>query len=67
MRNIHLNDTSILIMEDTQSMKNIYRDWFNKYGKMRRPKVDVLSLVKDIQWKQYVRWSSTAKIKNPHK
>ena len=36
--------------------ENIYRDWFNKYGRMRRPKVDPLSLVKDIQWQQYVRW-----------
>ena len=36
--------------------ENIYRDWFNKYGKMRKPKVDPYSLVKDIQWKNYVRW-----------
>lgn len=36
--------------------ENIYKDWFNKYGRMRKPKVDPVSLVKDIQWRQYVRW-----------
>jgi len=36
--------------------ENIYRDWFNKYGRMRKPKVDPMSIVKDIQWRQYVRW-----------
>ena len=36
--------------------ENIYKDWFNKYGKMRKPTVDPMSLVKDIQWKQYVRY-----------
>lgn len=36
--------------------ENIYRQWFTKYGKMRKPPVDPLSLVKDIQWKQYVRY-----------
>ena len=36
--------------------ENIYRDWFNKYGRMRKPKVDPISLVKEIQWRQYVRW-----------
>jgi hypothetical protein len=35
--------------------ENMYKDWFNKYGRMRKPKVDPYSLVKDIQWKQYVR------------
>ena len=35
--------------------ENIYRDWFNKYGKMRKPKVNPYQLVKDIQWRQYVR------------
>ena len=36
--------------------ENIYKDWFNKYGRMRKPKVNPYSLVKDIQWEQYVRW-----------
>lgn len=36
--------------------ENIYNQWFNKYGRMRKPPSDPLSLVKDIQWKQYVRW-----------
>lgn len=36
--------------------ENIYKDWFNKYGRMRKPRVDPVSLVKDIQWRQYVRW-----------
>jgi hypothetical protein len=36
--------------------ENMYKDWFNKYGKMRKPKVDPYSLVKDIQWKNYVRY-----------
>lgn len=36
--------------------ENIYKDWFNKYGRMRKPRIDPLSLVKDIQWKEYVRW-----------
>jgi hypothetical protein len=36
--------------------ENIYKDWFNKYGAMRRPKVNPYSLVKDIQWRQYVRY-----------
>ncbi len=35
--------------------ENIYKNWFNKYGRMRQPKVDPIGLVKDIQWKQYVR------------
>jgi hypothetical protein len=36
--------------------ENIYKDWFNKYGRMRRPTTDPLQLVKNIQWKQYVRF-----------
>jgi hypothetical protein len=36
--------------------ENIYRDWFTKYGKMRKPKVNPYQMVKDIQWRQYVRW-----------
>jgi hypothetical protein len=36
--------------------ENIYKDWFNKYGKMRKPKVNPYQLVKDIQWRQYVRY-----------
>ena len=36
--------------------ENIYRDWFTKYGKMRKPRVDPMSLVKDIQWRTYVRY-----------
>lgn len=39
-----------------QRYENIYKEWFNKYGRMRKPKVDPMSLVKDIQWKTYVRW-----------
>ena len=35
--------------------ENIYRDWFNKYGKMRKPTVDPVQLVKNIQWKQFLR------------
>ena len=35
--------------------ENIYRDWFNKYGRMRKPTVDPVQLVKGIQWKQFVR------------
>lgn len=42
--------------------ENLYRDWFTKYGKMRKPKVDPMSLVKDIQWRTYVRWK-----RNPNK
>jgi hypothetical protein len=36
--------------------ENIYQQWFNKYGRMRKPTIDPLSIVKDIQWKQYVRY-----------
>lgn len=36
--------------------ENIYRDWFNKYGRMRKPTVDPYQLVKTIQWKQFVRY-----------
>ena len=43
--------------------ESIYRDWFNKYGQMRKPKVDPYSLVKDIQWKQYVRWRHSQRMK----
>ena len=35
--------------------ENIYRDWFTKYGRMRKPTVDPVSLVKNIQWKQFLR------------
>lgn len=35
--------------------ENIYRDWFTKYGRMRKPTVDPVSLVKNIQWKQVLR------------
>jgi hypothetical protein len=35
--------------------ENVYKDWFNKYGRMRQPTVDPYSLVKSIQWKAYVR------------
>lgn len=36
--------------------ENIYKNWFNKYGRMRKPKVDPIGLVKDISWQQYVRY-----------
>lgn len=36
--------------------ENIYRDWFNKYGRMRKPTVDPYQLVKTIKWKQFVRY-----------
>jgi len=36
--------------------ENIYKDWFTKYGKMRKPTVDPMSLVKNIQWRTYVRY-----------
>jgi hypothetical protein len=35
--------------------ENVYKDWFNKYGRMRKPTVDPYSLVKNIQWEHYVR------------
>lgn len=35
--------------------ENIYKDWFNKYGRMRKPTVDPVSLVNNIQWKQFLR------------
>jgi hypothetical protein len=35
--------------------ESVYKDWFNKYGRMRKPTVDPYSLVKNIQWKSYVR------------
>ena len=36
--------------------ENIYKDWFNKYGRMRKPTVDPVTLVNNIQWKQFLRW-----------
>jgi hypothetical protein len=36
--------------------ENIYRDWFNKFGRMRRPTTNPYRLVKNIQWRQYVRY-----------
>jgi hypothetical protein len=39
--------------------ENIYKNWFNKYGRMRQPRVDPIGLVKDIQWKSYVRHRQT--------
>ena len=36
--------------------ENIYKDWFNKYGRMRRPTTNPYRLVKNIQWRQYVRY-----------
>jgi hypothetical protein len=36
--------------------ENIYKDWFTKYGKMRRPTNNPYRLVKNIQWRQYVRY-----------
>jgi len=39
--------------------ENIYKEWFNKYGRMRSPTIDPLSLVKDTQWKQYVRYKQS--------
>ena len=35
--------------------ENIYRDWFTKYGRMRKPTVDPVQLVKNINWKRYLR------------
>ena len=35
--------------------ENIYRDWFTKYGRMRKPTVDPVQLVKNIQWKQFLK------------
>jgi hypothetical protein len=35
--------------------ENIYRDWFTKYGRMRKPTQDPVQLVKNIQWKQFLR------------
>jgi hypothetical protein len=39
-----------------QQYENIYRDWFTKYGKMRKPTVNPMSLVKTTQWRTYVRY-----------
>lgn len=36
--------------------ENIYRDWFNKYGRMRKPTKDPVTLVNNIQWQQYLRY-----------
>ncbi len=36
--------------------ENIYKDWFNKFGRMRRPTTNPYRLVKNIQWRQYVRY-----------
>jgi hypothetical protein len=36
--------------------ENIYKDWFTKYGKMKKPTVNPYQLVKNIQWRQYVRY-----------
>lgn len=44
--------------------ENIYRDWFTKYGRMRKPTVDPYSLVKNIQWKQYVKWRQSKALLN---
>ena len=41
--------------------ENIYKDWFNKYGRMRRPSQDPTQLVKNIQWKQYLRYRQNLK------
>lgn len=41
--------------------ENIYKDWFNKYGRMRRPTQDPVQLVKNIQWKQYLRYKQNLK------
>ena len=35
--------------------ENIYKNWFNKYGRMRKPTVDPVQLVKNIKWQQFVR------------
>jgi len=39
--------------------ENVYRQWYNKYGKLRKPPKNPYYLVKDIQWQQYVRWKQT--------
>ena len=39
--------------------ENIYRQWYNKYGKLRKPPKNPYYLVKDIQWQQFVRWKQT--------
>lgn len=36
--------------------ENIYKDWFNKYGRMRKPTKDPVTLVNNIQWQQYLRY-----------
>lgn len=36
--------------------ENIYKDWFNKYGRMRKPTKDPVQLVNNIQWKQYLNY-----------
>lgn len=36
--------------------ENIYKNWFNKYGRMRKPTQDPVQLVKNIKWQQYVKY-----------
>jgi hypothetical protein len=42
--------------------ENIYKDWFNKFGRMRRPTNNPYRLVKNIQWRQYVRYRQSQAI-----
>ena len=35
--------------------ENIYKNWFNKYGRMRKPTTDPVQMVKNIQWQQFVK------------
>lgn len=39
--------------------ENIYKNWFNKYGRMRQPTTSALDMVDEIQWKQYVKYRQT--------
>jgi hypothetical protein len=36
--------------------ENIYKDYFNKFGRFRRKAASPYRLVKSIQWRQYVRY-----------
>ena len=35
--------------------ENVYKNWFNKYGRMRKPTTDPVQMVKNIQWQQFVK------------
>lgn len=42
--------------------ENIYKDYFNKFGQFRRNAASPYRLVKNIQWRQYVRYRQSQAI-----